>query len=190
MLKCNATYTWQSVLKGPRSQHCISVFHYPTLVTVPIAIGHHDFLGHHHQPAWASRLVCCANHKEGFPQHSLFFSTRAIYFIHWFFQSCLWHWKSRMIPTPPHGRSPPPPFPMGPGFLFFLLIPMVIMEFLCLVSMHNGVINYVAIGVSSTQCVQPICASQRGGGRGHTCWKTSIHTGPKECTSHGSLLDL
>ena len=105
--------------------------------------------------------------KKVFHNTPCFFSTRSIYFIHWFFQSCLWHWKSRMIPTPPHGRSPPSISP-GPWLpFFFLLILMVIMEFLCLVSMHNGVINYVAIGVSSTQCVQPICASQRGGAGPH-----------------------
>ena len=61
-------------------------------------------------------------------------------------------------------KVPPIHFPWALASFFFLLILMVIMEFLCLVSMHNGVINYVAIGVSSTQCVQPICASQRGGG--------------------------
>ena len=186
MLKCNATYTWQSVLKGPRSQHCISVFHYPTLVTVPIAMTSCDIITNQHELP-----VLCAVQitKKVFHNTPCFFPPGPfILYIGFSKVVCGIGRAEWCLPRPMEG--PPPPFPMGPGFLFFLLIPMVIMEFLCLVSMHNGVINYVAIGVSSTQCVQPICASQRGGGRGHTCWKTSIHTGPKECTSHGSLLDL
>ena len=92
------------------------------------------------------------------------------------------------LPRPMEG--PPHPFPMGPGFLFFSTDS----------DGYNGILvpgEYAQWGdqlcgnwcLLNTMCAAHLCFPE-GGGRGHTCWKTSIHTGPKECTSHGSLLDL